>query len=85
MEGKVLRGGSWINPANGWFRADRYYLPLVRSSLVGFRCARNKQTHVLRGGSWLHLPWSLRSAYRGWSLPDDRYNRLGFRLVRRVK
>jgi formylglycine-generating enzyme required for sulfatase activity len=37
---------------------------------------------VLRGGSWLSDPWSLRAAYRGRSSADDRDFILGFRLAR---
>lgn len=36
---------------------------------------------VLRGGSWLNLPWVCRSALRFWNTPDFRYYNLGFRLV----
>ena len=36
---------------------------------------------VLRGGSWLRSPLSLRSAGRGSSLPDSRYYSIGFRVV----
>jgi len=36
---------------------------------------------VLRGGSWLHGPSSMRSADRVWSLTDFRYGDYGFRLV----
>ena len=36
---------------------------------------------VRRGGSWIGSALSARSAYRNWSLPSDRYNSVGFRLV----
>ncbi|HEY9055499.1 MAG TPA: SUMF1/EgtB/PvdO family nonheme iron enzyme, partial [Rectinemataceae bacterium] len=38
---------------------------------------------VLRGGCWGDSPSNLRSAYRGGLSPGNRYNILGFRLVRR--
>ncbi|MES9943630.1 MAG: SUMF1/EgtB/PvdO family nonheme iron enzyme [Candidatus Thiodiazotropha sp.] len=36
---------------------------------------------VIRGGSWINAPWSLRSADRDWDYPDGRVNYLGFRLA----
>jgi formylglycine-generating enzyme required for sulfatase activity len=41
-----------------------------------------KSQRVLRGGSWYNKPNSLRSAYRDFNTPDDRYNFIGFRLSR---
>lgn len=37
---------------------------------------------VLRGGSWIHELRTARSAYRFGSLPDGRYDFVGFRLAR---
>ncbi len=37
---------------------------------------------VLRGGSWLHARWGLRSADRGRNTPDVRSDVVGFRVVR---
>ncbi len=37
---------------------------------------------VLRGGSWIFLPDGARAARRSWGGPDDRYNNVGFRVVR---
>ena len=37
---------------------------------------------VIRGGSWGHGPAQLRSAYRYYSTPDNRYYSIGFRLLR---
>ena len=36
---------------------------------------------VVRGGSWFNTPQSLRSAYRTWLRPSNRYFLMGFRLV----
>jgi len=36
---------------------------------------------VLRGGGWLIIAWSCRSAFRFRLTPDDRYDYLGFRLA----
>jgi len=37
---------------------------------------------VIRGGSWLHMPDFLRSAFRSGDTPSIRYLHLGFRLAR---
>jgi formylglycine-generating enzyme required for sulfatase activity len=37
---------------------------------------------ILRGGCWVNGPQDLRSAIRGWSLPVDRFNFIGFRVAR---
>ena len=42
----------------------------------------NRRRRVLRGGSWLIIPWNLRSAYRGGNTADYRSNNLGFRIIR---
>jgi formylglycine-generating enzyme required for sulfatase activity len=40
---------------------------------------------VLRGGSWLDDPVSLRAAIRDWLDPGDRYSILGFRVARTIR
>jgi formylglycine-generating enzyme required for sulfatase activity len=42
------------------------------------------QRRNLRGGSWGNTPWFIRSAFRAWIYPDDRYNpdNNGFRVAR---
>ena len=37
---------------------------------------------TMRGGSWNDSPTALRSAYRQWNGPSDRYSSSGFRVVR---
>ena len=37
---------------------------------------------VHRGGGWYSIGWFCRSAFRNRDSPDDRYNRLGFRVAR---
>ena len=37
---------------------------------------------VVRGGSWIYVPWGLRSANRNWDAPDNRSVIIGFRLAR---
>jgi formylglycine-generating enzyme required for sulfatase activity len=36
---------------------------------------------VIRGGSWFDVPWGVRSAFRDWDKPDNRHDKLGFRLA----
>ena len=36
---------------------------------------------VVRGGSWIDVPWNCRSASRFYNTPDDAYNSIGFRVV----
>ena len=43
---------------------------------------QDKNSRVLRGGSFLYLPWSLRSAYRFGYQPSIRLNAIGFRPAR---
>ena len=38
-------------------------------------------SRIIRGGSWLTLPWSCRSAYRNPDPPDDANDYIGFRVV----
>ena len=40
------------------------------------------QARVLRGGSWDNDPWDLRSAFRVWNDPGNRYFSYGFRVAR---
>ena len=47
------------------------------SEQQGGDCARR----VIRGGSWINVPWSVRSAYRGRNTPAYRSVALGFRLA----
>lgn len=37
---------------------------------------------IVRGGSWVNYPDTLRSAHRRWSKPEVRYNDTGFRCAR---
>ncbi|MEO1069122.1 MAG: formylglycine-generating enzyme family protein [Cyanobacteria bacterium J06638_6] len=41
----------------------------------------DKVGRLLRGGSWSSYPWTCRSAYRNYGLPDIQINELGFRVV----
>ena len=37
---------------------------------------------VVRGGSWVNYPWSVRAGYRIWNGTGDRNNGIGFRVAR---
>lgn len=39
------------------------------------------ERRVLRGGSWLNVPQSVRCAYRYWDFPTNRTNDVGFRCA----
>jgi formylglycine-generating enzyme required for sulfatase activity len=47
-------------------------------------CNNNKDndSYAIRGGSWFTIPKGVRSAYRFKRHPSERYNEIGFRLVR---
>lgn len=42
----------------------------------------NGEFKVVRGGSWVNYPNSLRSAFRRWSRPEVRFNDTGFRCAK---
>lgn len=46
--------------------------------------ARDEFHIVARGGSWYSIPEQLRSAYRFKHRPTERYNEIGFRVVREI-
>ena len=52
--------------------------PTDGSAWMGGDCSRR----VVRGGSWDHEPWYLRSANRGGYASGDRFDHLGFRVAR---
>ena len=45
---------------------------------------KRRDPHILRGGSWLHLPGSCRSAHRLRSSPESRSDAFGFRVASSV-
>ena len=45
---------------------------------------RRRDARILRGGSWLHLPGSCRSAHRLRSSPDSKSDAFGFRIASSV-
>ena len=58
---------------------DRYHgAPVDGSTWMSGECNRR----VLRGGSWIGIPWYLRSAYRDGYSTGYRRNNIGFRVAR---
>jgi formylglycine-generating enzyme required for sulfatase activity len=41
----------------------------------------DSSTYILRGGSWLNIPYGYRSAFRNYGAPVNRYDYIGFRVV----
>jgi formylglycine-generating enzyme required for sulfatase activity len=52
------------------------------NSVVDPKGPDDGEKRVLRGGSWFITAWIIRSAYRGWYIPDYRNNGYGFRVAR---
>jgi len=72
---------------NVWEWVDDWYMRTYYS--VGTKKypkgPANGKFKVLRGGSWVNFPDSLRSAFRRWSLPNVRFNDTGFRCAKDSK
>ena len=45
------------------------------------KCSVSASKYSLRGGSWVYIPWYVRSAFRYGFGPGDRTDYLGFRLA----
>ncbi|GJL79599.1 MAG: hypothetical protein NPINA01_25880 [Nitrospinaceae bacterium] len=69
---------------NAWEWVDDWYhfkyYSLGRKSNP--RGPANGEFKVVRGGSWVNYPNSLRSAFRRWSRPEVRFNDTGFRCAK---
>lgn len=71
-----MAGNVWEWVAD-WYDAN-YYQRAPGSNPKG---PDSGQYRVLRGGSWLHVPWLLRSATRFWYVPTGRSYIIGFRCA----
>lgn len=60
---------------------ESYYGKRPRQDPKG---AGTGELRVLRGGSWVIVPWGLRASGRDWGAPDDRLDIIGFRCARDV-
>lgn len=63
-----------------WY-GEGFYSPSATSSPRG---PSTGDYRVRRGGSWKHVPFYARSAFRNWDSPTFRYDVLGFRCVQDV-
>jgi formylglycine-generating enzyme required for sulfatase activity len=68
---------------NVWEWVQDCYAPYADNAVVmgddGQAACANR---VNRGGSWFSTPQSIRSAYRGWDVPNLRSISVGFRVAR---
>ncbi|MEK6647189.1 MAG: formylglycine-generating enzyme family protein [Candidatus Firestonebacteria bacterium] len=71
-----MTGNVW-ELCNDWFD-DKYYEKSPKDNPKGPDTGYYK---VFRGGSWYSIANGNRSAYRNWSSPDDRNDKVGFRCV----
>ena len=75
--------GLYDMPGNVWERMIDYWnsdfngAPTDGSAWTNRGYARR----VVRGGSWLHFPGALRSAFRSWNDTDDQNFVTGFRVA----
>ncbi|MDJ1184648.1 SAV_2336 N-terminal domain-related protein [Roseofilum casamattae] len=73
-EGAPEDGSVWDEEHND----DRYYS--YNDFLVNL--LESDRRRIIRGGSWITIPWGCRSALRNHDDPDSQYNSLGLRVVR---
>jgi formylglycine-generating enzyme required for sulfatase activity len=76
----------WDAEERGISRSDRFAFDNNPTNLldknITMQLLNDKNTRVLRGGSWINIPRICRSARRFWDNPDNRINILdGFRVV----
>jgi len=71
-----LTGNVW-EWCQDWY-GEKYYGSKVKENPKG---PKSGYFRVLRGGSWIDKPRTVRAASRYWYSPDDRLSNFGFRLV----
>jgi formylglycine-generating enzyme required for sulfatase activity len=71
-EGAPADGSAWLSST------DRQQQSTPKAVEVG---TDDSESRLLRGGSWVDLPWGCRSAYRFHAQPDYAYYYVGFRVV----
>ncbi len=66
---------------NVWEWCQDWYGDYPREPVIDPWGPEEGADRVLRGGSWVHYGWDVRSAHRDWYEPAYRYFSLGFRLA----
>jgi formylglycine-generating enzyme required for sulfatase activity len=74
-----MAGNAWQWVEDCW---KENYQGSPTDSLVALVSGGDCSRRVLRGGSWFNTPSILRSAFRNWDSPGDRYYYVGFRVAR---
>ncbi len=72
-----LAGNVW-EWVDDWYHMKYYSLGTKKNP----KGPANGEFKVVRGGSWVNYPDSLRSALRRWSRPEVRFNDTGFRCAK---
>ncbi|HEY7491964.1 MAG TPA: formylglycine-generating enzyme family protein, partial [Candidatus Tectomicrobia bacterium] len=67
---------------NVWEWVQDWYGAYAAEAVTDPQGSASGSSRVIRGGSWFHVDWRCRSAYRRNGSPGYRIDTLGFRLLR---